>query len=167
VLIFLRSVLSVSSPFLISLFPLVIFSFLSFFSVLLNTPGQERGMKSLGLTQFRLKHQLQEWLQLSTQKKIPISLLIMSRAFSLTESDEPEDILRSSMSSLDSDTINEVVVAAASAGEEKTVDMQKRKLESLRFQEEVRRSVLCCGVFSLTLSLIVFFHLSRSVVNSR
>jgi LETM1 and EF-hand domain-containing protein 1 len=117
-------------------------------------------MKSLGLTQFRLKHQLQEWLQLSTQKKIPISLLIMSRAFSLTESDEPEDILRSSMSSLDSDTINEVVVAAASAGEEKTVDMQKRKLESLRFQEEVRRCVLCCGVF---LSDLVFDRLLSSV----
>lgn len=98
---------------------------------------RERGMRSIGITQFRLKHQLQEWLQLSTQKHIPISLLIMSRAFSLTESEEPEDILRSSMSSLDSDTINEVVVASASAGEERTTDMQKRKLESLKFQEEL------------------------------
>lgn len=94
-------------------------------------------MRSIGITQFRLKHQLQEWLQLSTQKNIPISLLIMSRAFSLTESEEPEDILKSSMSSLDSDTINEVVVASASAGEERTIDMQRRKLESLKFQEEV------------------------------
>jgi len=98
---------------------------------------QERGMRSIGITQFRLKNQLQEWLQLSTQKNIPISLLIMSRAFSLTTSDEPEEVLKSSMSSLDSDTINEVVVASASMGEEKTIDMQKRKLESLKFQEEL------------------------------
>ncbi len=96
-------------------------------------------MRSIGITQFRLKNQLQEWLQLSTQKNIPISLLIMSRAFSLTTSDEPEEVLKSSMSSLDSDTINEVVVASASMGEEKTIDMQKRKLESLKFQEEVRQ----------------------------
>ncbi len=98
-------------------------------------------MRSIGITQFRLKNQLQEWLQLSTQKNIPISLLIMSRAFSLTTSDEPEEVLKSSMSSLDSDTINEVVVASASMGEEKTIDMQKRKLESLKFQEEVRQHI--------------------------
>jgi LETM1 and EF-hand domain-containing protein 1 len=94
-------------------------------------------MRSIGITQFRLKAQLQEWLQLSTHKNIPISLLIMSRAFSLTTSDDPEEVLKSSMSSLDSDTINEVVVASASAGEENTVDVKKRKIESLKFQEEL------------------------------
>ena len=94
-------------------------------------------MRSIGVTHFRMKSDLQEWLQLSTTKNIPISLLIMSRAFSLTTSDEPEEVLKSSVSSLDSDTINEVVVASAKVGEEKTIDMQKRKLESLKFQEEV------------------------------
>jgi hypothetical protein len=41
------------------------------------------------------------------------------------------------MSSLDSDTINEVVIAVASPSEENSIDMRKRKLESLQFQNEV------------------------------
>jgi LETM1 and EF-hand domain-containing protein 1 len=80
-----------------------------------------RGMKSVGLTQFGYKRQLQEWLDLSIQKSIPISLLIMSRAFMLTSSfSNSEDLLRSSISSLDSDTINEVVLANARTDESDT-----------------------------------------------
>lgn len=100
---------------------------------------RERGMQSVGITQFKLRNQLSEWLELSTQKNIPISLLIMSRAFMLTsETDDPEEVLKSSMSALDSDTINEVVIAAAPASAEKSIEVQKRKLESLKFQQEVR-----------------------------
>jgi LETM1 and EF-hand domain-containing protein 1 len=40
---------------------------------------QERGMAAVGLTDFEYKRQLQQWLELSIQKNIPISLLIMSR----------------------------------------------------------------------------------------
>lgn len=92
--------------------------------------GRERGMRSLGITHFRLKNMLQEWLDLSIQKSIPISLLIMSRAFTLSVSAEPGGVMggkgqavdhraedavtssmqsiTSSMSSLDADIINEV-----------------------------------------------------------
>jgi hypothetical protein len=113
-------------------------------------------MRSIGMTQFRLKKQLQEWLELSTQKGIPIFLLIMSRAFMLNSSGEaeagapgatrkglevqpsdPEQVLRSSMSFLDADTINEVVLEAASRGEVDTADMRRRRLESIQFQQEV------------------------------
>jgi LETM1 and EF-hand domain-containing protein 1 len=80
----------------------------------------------------------QEWLDLSIQKNIPISLLIMSRAFAITSSFyKTEEGLRSSMSSFDSDTINEVVLNAANMTEENTFELRKRKLESLQFQEEV------------------------------
>lgn len=99
---------------------------------------RERGMRSSGLTQFKLKSQLLEWLELSTQKEIPISLLIMSRAFNLTTAtDEPEEVLKSSMSALDSDTINEIVVATVTGSEADTIEMRKRQLESLMFQKEV------------------------------
>lgn len=99
---------------------------------------RERGMRSSGLTQFKLKSQLQEWLELSTQKSIPISLLIMSRAFNLTTaSDEPEEVLKSSMSALDPDTINEIVVATATNVESDSLEMRRRKLESLKFQQEM------------------------------
>ena len=57
-------------------------------------------------------------------------------------SDEPEEVLKSSMSSLDPDTINEIVIATASEGEEKSVDIQKRKIESLKFQQEVIYNLL-------------------------
>jgi len=100
---------------------------------------QVRGMRAHGLPGARYKKQLKEWLDLSIQKSIPISLLIMSRAFVITSSDQPqaEDILMSSISSLDSDTINEVVLAAASPEEENTVDIRKRRLDSLQFQKEM------------------------------
>jgi hypothetical protein len=74
------------------------------------------------------RKQLQQWLDLSINKLVPISLLIMSRAFTLeTRSLPPEEvntvseskqntnltrihaqILRDSISTLDHDVINEV-----------------------------------------------------------
>lgn len=63
----------------------------------------------------------------------------MSRTFTITQSSvvQTEDVLKSSMSSMDLDTINEIVLAAASPEEENTPDMRKRKLDSLQFQKEV------------------------------
>lgn len=115
---------------------------------------RERGMRSLGISEFRLRNQLQEWFDLSTMKNIPISLLIMSRALMLSNAAveskqkatttssgeiaaEAEQVLKSSMSSLDEGTINEVVLAAASSSEKDTTDMRKRQLESLEFQTEL------------------------------
>jgi LETM1 and EF-hand domain-containing protein 1, mitochondrial len=117
---------------------------------------QERGMRSVGLTQFKLKSQLHEWLELSTQKNIPIALLIMSRAFQLTNAtDEPEDILKSSMSSLDLNTINEVLVESSSVHEEDSLEMRKRKLESFKFQKEVT----CLTIIIIIIILLLFsFH---------
>jgi hypothetical protein len=101
-------------------------------------------MRSLGLTQFQLKHQLLEWLDLSTHQNVPISLLIMSRALTLSSAHAmPEAALRSSLSSMDSDTINEVVIASAKGKEEDSLDIRKRKLDSLKFQQEVQR-ICCC-----------------------
>mmetsp|Transcript_28808 Transcript_28808/g.39604 ORF Transcript_28808/g.39604 Transcript_28808/m.39604 type:complete len:335 (-) Transcript_28808:45-1049(-) len=45
--------------------------------------------------------------------------------------------ITSSMSSLDPDIINEVVIAVASPVEENTIDFRKRKLESLEFQRDM------------------------------
>lgn len=98
---------------------------------------QERGMRSVGLTSFGYKRNLKEWLDLSIQKHIPISLLIISRAIALSStSAHPEDVLKSSMQALDQGIINEVVLAAASQSEKNTLDMKARKLESIQFQKE-------------------------------
>jgi LETM1 and EF-hand domain-containing protein 1 len=107
-------------------------------------------MRSYGLTHFKMKTQLEEWLSLSIQKNIPISLLIMSRAFMLTSpSDDAEQMLKTSIGSLDLDTINEVVIAVANSGEEKTKDIRLRKLESIQFQKEVRGVCIC--LFSISI----------------
>jgi LETM1 and EF-hand domain-containing protein 1 len=99
---------------------------------------RERGMRFMGLTHFGYKRQLQDWLDLSIQKNVPLSLLIMSRAFNLTSTSTPaEDVLKSSISSLTDDTINEVVLAAALPGEEHSIEIQQRKLESLEFQNDM------------------------------
>lgn len=91
-------------------------------------------MRSVGLSHFGYKRQLQEWIDLSIQKSVPIALLIMSRAFTLSS---PADVLKNSLSSLTDDTINEVVLSVAKPDEEKVLAIQKRKLESLQFQKEL------------------------------
>jgi len=40
-------------------------------------------MRAYGLTQLGYRRQLQQWLDLSINKNVPISLLILSRAFTL------------------------------------------------------------------------------------
>jgi LETM1 and EF-hand domain-containing protein 1 len=91
----------------------------------------------VGLTSFGYKRNLKEWLDLSIQKHIPISLLIISRAIALSSTSvHPEDVLKSSMQALDQGIINEVVLAAASPSEKNTLDMKARKLESIQFQKE-------------------------------
>lgn len=101
---------------------------------------QVRGMRAHGLPSTVYSKQLQEWLDLS--RSVPISLLIMSRAFTITSSsqshsDDVKSSLQSSISSFSEETINEVVLSAASEKEEKTIELQKRKLESLQFQKEM------------------------------
>jgi len=103
---------------------------------------RERGMRATGLNTFGYRKQIKEWLELSMLKHTPISLLIMSRAFVLNLSAENrqlryEESLQTSISSMDEDVVNEVIVQSASAKEVNTAEMKKRKLESLQFQNEM------------------------------
>lgn len=53
----------------------------------------------------------------------------------------PETVLRDSLSSLDEDIINEVVIEAAQGNEKDSLEIRQRRLESIEFQQEVRGSV--------------------------
>lgn len=55
----------------------------------LTVTNQERGMRAYGLTQLGYRRQLQQWLDLSINKEVPISLLILSRAFTLDSKVRP------------------------------------------------------------------------------
>lgn len=108
---------------------------------------QERGMRSTGLSKDSYKRSLQQWLDLSVNKSVPISLLIMSRTFFLrdemTTVSADEDGSKSmagladAISGLDKDVVNEVVLEIATSEEKKSnPDVMKIKLEVLAQQNE-------------------------------
>jgi LETM1 and EF-hand domain-containing protein 1 len=109
---------------------------------------QERGMRSTGLSKDAYKSALQQWLDLSVNKHVPISLLIMSRSFFLREEmtarGPPEESnsqavagLADAISGLDQDIVNEVVLEVATSEEKKSDPaIRKIKLEVLEAQNE-------------------------------
>jgi len=110
---------------------------------------QERGMRSTGLSKEAYKRSLQQWLDLSVNKDLPISLLIMSRTFFLREEmlevqedDNSKSLsgLADAISGLDKEILNEVILEVATK-EEKLSDpeVRKIKLEVLTQQNELIR----------------------------
>jgi len=59
-----------------------------------------RGMRGLGLPKERLQDQLQQWLDLHLNEKIPTSLLLLSRALYLPEELSTEEQLKATISAL-------------------------------------------------------------------
>ena len=58
------------------------------------------GMRALGVSVQRMKLQLQQWLDLHLDHKVPTSLLLLSRALYLPEQLSPEQQLQATISSL-------------------------------------------------------------------
>jgi hypothetical protein len=109
---------------------------------------QERGMRSTGLSKDAYKHSLQQWLDLSVNKNVPISLLVMSRTFFLHEemferkADESKGVtgLADAISGLDKDVLNQVILEVATSQEKlSNPDIRKIKLEVLSQQNELIR----------------------------
>lgn len=108
---------------------------------------QERGMRSTGLSKEAYKRNLQQWLDLSVNKDVPVSLLIMSRTFFLREEalegqldDASKNLtgLADAISGLDKEIVNEVILEVATAHEKiSDRDVRKIKLEVLAQQNEL------------------------------
>eukprot|EP00594_Rhizosolenia_setigera_P018174 CAMPEP_0178967436 /NCGR_PEP_ID=MMETSP0789-20121207/17592_1 /TAXON_ID=3005 /ORGANISM="Rhizosolenia setigera, Strain CCMP 1694" /LENGTH=1076 /DNA_ID=CAMNT_0020653043 /DNA_START=415 /DNA_END=3641 /DNA_ORIENTATION=+ len=124
---------------------------------------QERGMRSTGLSKNAYKLALQQWLDLSVIKHVPIALLIMSRTFFLREemenlskvgeggkgesseaveaSDASLTSIADAISGLEKGVVNEVVldVAASNPNPDKSndADLVKLKLEVLEQQNQL------------------------------
>lgn len=93
---------------------------------------KSRGMRAYGLTEKRLKQQLNQWLDLSLNEKVPPSLLLLSRAFSFTENIPTSDLLKKAISALP----NSVGVSTeADLGERDGVIDNKAKLEAIKEEE--------------------------------
>ena len=107
---------------------------------------QERGMRSTGLSKEAYKRSLQQWLDLSVNKSVPISLLIMSRTFFLQEEitrpagdEEAKSVasLADAISGMDKEVLNEVILEVATKEEKKSnPDIRKIKLEVVTQQNE-------------------------------
>ncbi|KAL3864049.1 hypothetical protein ACJMK2_005760 [Sinanodonta woodiana] len=100
----------------------------------LQTACRARGMRSLGLSEDRLKFQLQQWLDLHLKEDIPVSLLLLSRAFYLPENLSTTEQLKATISALPEQTSEEAKIKIAEVTGEK-VDT-KAKLELIKQQEE-------------------------------
>ncbi|KAM9777481.1 mitochondrial proton/calcium exchanger protein [Neosynchiropus ocellatus] len=92
-----------------------------------------RGMRSLGVTEDRLREQLSQWLELHLTQQIPTSLLLLSRAMYLPDTLSPADQLKNTLQNLPEMVTKEAQLMAAEL-ELSKVD-NKTKLETT-LQEE-------------------------------
>ncbi|KAM3833904.1 mitochondrial proton/calcium exchanger protein [Diretmus argenteus] len=92
-----------------------------------------RGMRSLGVTEDRLREQLSQWLELHLNQHIPTSLLLLSRAMFLPDTLSPADQLKSTLQTLPEMVTKEAQLMVAEM-ELSKVD-NKTKLETT-LQEE-------------------------------
>lgn len=93
----------------------------------LQAANRERGMRALGVSEARLRSQLQQWLDLHLEKNVPASLLLFSRALYLPETLSTEEQLKESIINLPETMTSKEKIAEALAlkGKEK----EKVKLE--------------------------------------
>ena len=127
----------------------------------LEAACEARGMRVVALSDYSLKRQLDEWLDLSLNQGVPMTLLILSRAFQIATVDEgnlqptTERALQESMSSIDKNVVQEVVLAQGGDAESKEAALlaMTMKLQSVAFQNELiaaeREALVSCS-FVLT-----------------
>lgn len=100
----------------------------------LQSACRARGMRAYGMSEDRLRLQLQEWINLSLNEKVPPSLLLLSRALMLPENIEVSEKLKATLAALP-DTV--ATQAKAAIGEREGKIDNKTKIEIIK--EEQRR----------------------------
>lgn len=98
----------------------------------LQTACRARGMRAFGVSEDRLRKQLQQWLELSLDEKIPQSLLLLSRCLYLPENLPPTDQLKATIQSLPKEVATE---AKYKIGETEGKVDNKTRLELIRQEE--------------------------------
>ncbi|OWM84774.1 mitochondrial proton/calcium exchanger protein-like isoform X2 [Punica granatum] len=95
---------------------------------------RERGMLGL-LSVEEMRQQLRDWLDLSLNHSVPSSLLILSRAFTVSGKLKPEEVVGATLSSLPDEVVD--TVGITSLPSEDSVSHRRRRLEYLAMQEEL------------------------------
>lgn len=96
-----------------------------------------RGMRSLGVTEERLREQLSQWLELHLNQQIPTSLLLLSRAMYLPDTLSPADQLKTTLQTLPETVTKEAQMMVAEMALSK-VD-NKTKVETTLEEEAAIR----------------------------
>ncbi|ONK57880.1 uncharacterized protein A4U43_C09F5150 [Asparagus officinalis] len=94
---------------------------------------RDRGHLGLLSTE-EMRQQLRDWLDLSLNRSLPSSLLILSRAFTVSGKLKPEEAVVATLSSLPDEVVDTVGTGLPS---EDSVSERRRKLEFLEMQEEL------------------------------
>eukprot|EP00741_Cyanophora_paradoxa_P008290 tig00001286_g8019.t1 len=101
----------------------------------LRSACRERGIRaSNDVPESTLRENLKEWIELSMVKDIPSSLLILSRAFLMTEKERAEEVLQATLSAMPEKVTDELILEMSDA---RTVESKQQKLEVLQRQKEV------------------------------
>lgn len=100
----------------------------------LQSACRARGMRAYGISEERLKIQLQEWINLSLNEKVPPSLLLLSRALMLPDGVDMSEKLKVTLAALP-DTV--ATQAKAAIGEREGKIDNKTKIEIIK--EEQRK----------------------------
>ena len=72
----------------------------------LQEANRMRGMRALGCSEERLKDQLLQWLELHLDKRVPSSLLLLSRTLYLPEEISKEQQIKATISVLPENTVS-------------------------------------------------------------
>ena len=101
----------------------------------LRSACQARGIRTIDTPELRLRSELQQWLDLNLKHQVPFAILIMSRAFMMT--DKPmttHEALQATLSSLPEEVLDEAEMRVAEGTAEEDPE---KKLEVLEQQEDL------------------------------
>ena len=91
----------------------------------LQAACRERGMRSYGVSIERLRSQLQQWLDLHLNQRIPSTILLLSRALYLPENIPQENILKAAIQSLPKSIENVTAVKLAQVAGQRVDNTQR------------------------------------------
>jgi LETM1 and EF-hand domain-containing protein 1 len=100
----------------------------------LQSACRDRGMRAIGVSETRLRKQLEQWLDLHLNRNIPLSLLILSRALYLPENLPAEDLIKTTIAVLPK-TIENATIAKIAEVTGAPID-NSTKLEVLKQEEQ-------------------------------
>jgi len=101
-----------------------------------------RGMRSVGITKEGLRHQLDQWLDLSINRNVPIVMLILSRAIQLqshvVSAGTAERVLEKSIAALDETVLNEAILSGtAEDSKDSSIKRRELQLQAVQHQQKL------------------------------